>query len=237
MYGCDNVAKQLYFTKLINCCDDANFTDNETGNTLLHYVSHPNQARLLVPRGFTNFHHRNREGRLPIHSMRYLEEAAELVEFLVNCGLDLNAADSRGRTVIHYLSSWLQYNTHTKRPAIISAVRVFLANGVDVLAMDNCKCACSSNGCAPVFVVSGDWDIYHPDKESPGFIWGTELLCTLEEHEDEERFKTVLLSVLRRHHFDALGMTHVCARDIAPSWDFHLPQPAKIKRALPISMI
>ncbi|KAJ0421512.1 hypothetical protein BJY00DRAFT_109793 [Aspergillus carlsbadensis] len=223
--------RRLYFVKLINCCDDVNRTNVRTGNTLLHYVSHLDEANALVRGGFAMFDHRNGEGRLPIHEARYSRGGAELLEFYLNHGTDVNAADENGRTVIFYLISEL--GTASAKPTILNAINACLAHGANILKLDSCRCACSGNGgCIAVAsckiwrrgVTISVW--------IESFIWATELLCILEEHGGEDLTKRLLLTLLRGKHFDDLKMTHVCCHENFLRSITHPPGPVEVDRIL-----
>jgi hypothetical protein len=223
----------LYFMKLINFLDNVNRINARTGDTLLHSVGHRDDAYALVRRGFTNFHHRNCDGLLPIHLAMYWRGGAELIEFFLNHGTDVNVTDGNGRTVMFYLVSQLVPHRDS-HPTILSAINACLTHGANILSLDNCRCACSSNGgCIAVAscnVWRGDFGYLGRSHE---FIRATELLCLLEEHGGEDLTKTLLLSLLRRKYFDFLEMTHICCHKSGVGFSVsHNPEPVEVDRIL-----
>jgi hypothetical protein len=117
---------------------------------------------------------------------------------------------------------------------ILDAIDACLTHGVNILALDSCRCACSSHGgCLAVeFCTVGQLDLFRL-KVLSRFIWTTELLSTLEEHGGEELVKTLLLYLLRREYFDDLKLTHICCCRHCISLPIpHPPELVEIGRAL-----
>ncbi|CEL11003.1 hypothetical protein ASPCAL14110 [Aspergillus calidoustus] len=217
-----NATRLFYFSKLIDFSDDVNRTQEKTGNTLLHYVSHRDEADALVRRGFTRLDHRNRQGQLPIHSASYFDGGAELIEFFLSHGTDVNATDGSRKTVLFYLFERFRGCVGDLR--LLSAINACLRHGVNILARDRCMCPCSNyGGCIAVPFCNVRRRGLTRLGASCSFIWVTELLCVLEEHGGEEITKRLLLYLLRRKQFDELKITHVCCHsDVAT---YSIPHP------------
>ncbi|KAL2830500.1 ankyrin repeat-containing domain protein [Aspergillus cavernicola] len=205
--------RRAYFAKLIKLCIDVNFTFKDptcftTYNTLLHYISHYDEADTLVRCGFTRYNQLNSEGQHAIHLLPSYT-LVDLTGFLIDHGTDVNAVDKNGRTVLFYLLPELSHSYDERIPTIINCIHTCLAHGLDILASDNCRCACAPDGCC----VAATFNLQTLGYLYPDFhrvIWVLELLCIIEEVQGCEPSKKLLMSILRKTHFERLGITHVC---------------------------
>ncbi|KAL3486928.1 ankyrin repeat-containing domain protein [Aspergillus germanicus] len=136
---CSNATRGFYFVKLVNCCDDVNRTHEGTGDTMLHRVSHRDEADALVRQGFTKFDHRNRRGHLPIHSARYSEGGAQLVEFFLNHDTYINSNDRDGKAIMVYLFQTFMKVIAKSRE--LNAIDACLTHGLNILALNSSRCA------------------------------------------------------------------------------------------------
>ncbi|KAL3459196.1 hypothetical protein BJX64DRAFT_206727 [Aspergillus heterothallicus] len=203
-----------YFTKLVNCCEDVNFIDSVTGETMLHKVKFSEEAEALFRQGFTKFDHWSRQGQLPIHTFRLSDEADSMINLFIQHGMTVNVPDTKGRTILFRLfERLLSFAKYPRSISInLSAVRRCLANGVDIFASDTCRCPCATAGCSMASLIGINWETDEWIDTVSGFIWGTEFLFIIDECCGPELMKKFLLSLLRRKCFDDLQMAHVCCQ-------------------------
>lgn len=210
----DELERTAHFEKLIGLCDDVNFTfdighSDSRHNNLLHKVKNRREANALLCRGFQNFNQENSDRKLAIHSMAHSPNA-ELIQFCIENGSNVNHPDNNGRTCLVYLISalsdftWLVWDT-------IDSIKLCLARGADIFLPDNCECACVSdgNGChtSSVFDIRLDSTIF---RRNPDIMWAFEWLSIVEEFQGQEASKSMLLSFVRRTQADILDIAHVC---------------------------
>ncbi|KAL2825876.1 hypothetical protein BJY01DRAFT_256150 [Aspergillus pseudoustus] len=200
------------FTELIDSCEDVDllFEDDLNGttdNTILHYVRDCYEANALFNRGFTSFSRPNSHGQLPIHTISG-PSFPQVLDLLNNHhGIEINAPDQYGRTVVFLLASDLLANG-AGDPTRINCIKACLElENINVLSSDGCKCPCAPEGCSIAalfkFHVDGEYSLCTLIRT----LW---LLTLTEYHGCEEASKGLLLALLRRALFDRLDMTHVC---------------------------
>ncbi|KAJ5690387.1 hypothetical protein N7462_004779 [Penicillium macrosclerotiorum] len=201
-----------YFEDLVGLCEDVNFTfkDGITGaenNNLLHYVQNWQEAQALVRHGFQGFNEPNSEGELAIFSIA-CNPQAELIQFCLENGTQASHIDNQGRTILMKLLVQLK-EIRSSVWDIIDSVKLILAGDTDIFIPDNCRCACSQDGCSTfsVFNLAFDMKLF---SNAPKLIWAFEWLSLVEEFRGYQTSKLVLLSFLRRTQFDLLDITHVC---------------------------
>jgi hypothetical protein len=209
----DDLRRAEYFENLVNLCEDVNLTfENRNKGTihenLLHYVRNQKEAQSLVRRGFSGFNQANSDGKLAIHSFVQCPNA-ELIQYCLENGSNVNHADVDGRTIIFHLISQLGKHSWLIWDAIDS-IKLCLARGADVFLSDSCDCPClDGNGChtSSAFDFGFNFDLY---GSRTGFVWAFEWLSIVEEFRGLEASKLMLLSFLRRTQSDMIGITHFC---------------------------
>lgn len=202
--------RRQHVSKVIQLCDHVNFTLNDdtmTGNNLMHYAQTVEEAEALVRRGFDGFNQPNSDGRLAIHSQM---RNRDLFTFCVDHGTDIEHVDSKGQTLLMMLLASLDEPEPT-RAVIIQQIRCCLDRGADHRRSDNCKCACSPEGCSSYSIFQIEFtETWSLRGEDPDIVCAFEWQSILRETLGEEAVKEFLLSLIRRIEFDELGMTHVC---------------------------
>ncbi|KAJ0416246.1 hypothetical protein BJY00DRAFT_317017 [Aspergillus carlsbadensis] len=163
------------------------------GNTLLHYVTNRDDAEVLVQHGFRSFNLANSKGQTAMYSLAPNLDA-QLTQFLLDHGTDLNRVDQQGHTILFNLSRRLSYMGYKVWDALDS-IRICLSEGLDVFLSDDCRCPCSPGGC----FLPAVFDIAFRDyimRGKPSFVWGMEFLSIMEELKGLDDSKRVLLGFL-----------------------------------------
>lgn len=193
----------------------------EDGDTLLHRLRHDAQVNALFETGYEYIDRPNFEGRTALMSSISRCHCL-LYNNILARGSNVNHQDNRGLSALHMAcqkmnqeifaqseSSYMLQDISTK----IVLIAKLLHHGADPLSYDNCRCACSPNGCSP------STKLLLPGRSngSTGYVWVLEWLLTLRESRGEATAQTALVDLIRAREFDRAGMTHVCCRRNASS--------------------
>jgi hypothetical protein len=213
--GCPNTLTEevTFFPKLIELCDDVNFTFEGHGikdNNLMHYAHNLEIASTLVRCGFSNFNQKNSQGKLAINSLANCCNAP-LIQFCLTNGTDVSNMSHDGRSILFELLpqlssfSWLTWD-------VIDSIKLCLSAGADPFAADKCICPCSPDGCHIASKLGLEFSPFSFFSGTPDPVWVLEFISLVEEYRGLRAAERLLLSLLRRVRCDQIDISiaHVC---------------------------
>ena len=221
----DEMYERLLHENLFFACENATIKDvstlqsfvrlganvnslNSAGQTLCHVLSLPAHAQVLFNHGFNHLNMPGRWGRSCLHTAAKACNVP-LLRFYLNKGARLQEIYGHGRNALHIsLASLDYYFERTNSHAWYSTVRTLIAYGVNVLARDNCRCACSRAGCSPVKALSTSF-CFRTTVYST-CILSIEYLMLLEEMVGTLPAEESLSELIRFYLFEEFELTHVC---------------------------
>ncbi|CVK94509.1 uncharacterized protein FMAN_03583 [Fusarium mangiferae] len=202
-----------FLQKLIELCDDVNFTFGDRGikdNNMMHYARTLEIASTLVRCGFNSFNQRNSEGKLAINSLSKYGNAP-LIRFCLENGTNATDVSQDGRSILFELLprlssfDWLTWD-------VIDGIKLCLSAGADPFAADDCICPCSPDGCHITSKFGLEFSPYQCFSGTVDPVWVLELITLVEEHRGLRAARRLLLSLHRRIRCDRtdISIAHVC---------------------------
>ena len=198
----------------------------EDMRTLMHVVTLPRLAHLLLEHGFTALNQQDQQGEHPLFAItKFLDPS--LARLLIERGSDINLRNHKGHNVLCQVVGRLDHPQEKKIKRILEYLDMLLENGADVNSTDDCTCNCNPAGCLPISglslkVQSLDYRVNNP-------CWIFEWLCILVDHEKFVEAKSNALSILRQVKFDEKGLVHTCchlgsaSHRLVPEDEFWVP--------------
>ncbi|KLU84872.1 hypothetical protein MAPG_03906 [Magnaporthiopsis poae ATCC 64411] len=182
--------------------------------TLMHHVQSLAEAKILVSNGFDQFNQTTSEGHTPLMSAvsRYEPDPA-LVEFLLDCGADPDAVDTRGHTALFHL---MRGACQRFRPGPMNewkCAEILYSRAINPDASDGCSCPCSPSGCTPDSAIDYPSDWY----SMSAILDPVELIVAIFEARGGSAARLALLSLIRRQKFVDLNLRHTCCKGLGQS--------------------
>lgn len=142
---------------------------------------------------------------------------ADLIQALLDCGVDPNHQDHRGYTPLHFLSIYVRWNDFGQLSPTQNLTKL-LAGGACPTIRDKCRCSCAPDGCLALWM-----EITPSTRALP--LKAILQVSILELH-SPVMSREVLLALVRRAKHELLGIPHVCCmRESAPYGEFPAPLP------------
>jgi hypothetical protein len=220
--------------ELYHLADDVNFTFPDPRYramdvNLMHFVKDLPQAQALHASGFTGWNQQDSQGNLALSSIASRGDP-QIVKFCLENGTNVNHLNHEKRTALFDIAAQLQSVGLWQCWNVMDSILLFLSAGVNVFASDDCRCACSPQGCNFASVFQLEFKSHALDgRGAVPLIWTLEWSFLVEEHRDEDSARKMLLSFLRRlkcNDYD-FGITHVCCHRGRPNGC--VSKPSKIK--------
>lgn len=129
-----------------------------------------------------------------------------------------------GRAALHVVAEALwesllfhPFNYCRLRSNALNCAKVLLTNEADAFLGDDCRCACSREGCTPGHILLKE-NLQIPDSDDyktyplGQYALFSEWLQLLRHVQGLEHTKTILLDLARLCRFEELELTHTCCR-------------------------